>query len=153
MKIGELAGSTGTPVETIRYYERERLLLAPVRSEGNYRVYSNSQAERLVFIRHCRALDMSLEEIRILLRFRDAPERNCDGVNSLLDEHIQHVAMRIEQLQSLEKQLRKLRTQCRKAEAAANCGILDELSRAPGHGKLTSGAHITGAHGRGAKAR
>ena len=53
MKIGELAKATGTPVETIRYYEREALLAAPARSAGNYRVYSEAHAQRLAFIRHC----------------------------------------------------------------------------------------------------
>jgi len=72
MKIGELAQRTNTPVETIRYYEREGLLAEPVRSEANYRVYEDAHAQRLSFIRHCRGLDMTLEEIRVLLRFKDA---------------------------------------------------------------------------------
>lgn len=151
MKIGALAKATGTPVETIRYYEREELLAAPARSEGNYRVYSETQAQRLAFIRHCRSLDMALDEIRALLRFRDAPEENCAGVNALLDEHIGHVAERIMQLQSLEKQLKKLRAECRKAEAAAHCGILGELAKKPAlrHGRAAHGTtHLAGTHQR-----
>ncbi len=88
MKIGELARVTGTPVETIRYYEREGLLAAPARTDGNFRIYEDTHAERLSFIRHCRSLDMSLDEIRILLRFKDAPGANCGDVNTLLDAHI-----------------------------------------------------------------
>jgi DNA-binding transcriptional MerR regulator len=57
MKIGELAKTTHTQVETIRYYEREGLLPETVRTEGNYRVYSPDHATRLSFIRHCRSLD------------------------------------------------------------------------------------------------
>ena len=151
MKIGELAKATGTPVETIRYYEREALLAAPARSEGNYRVYSAAHAQRLAFIRHCRLLDMALEEIRTLLRFRDAPEENCAGVNALLDEHIVHVAERIGELELLQKQLKKLRTQCRKTEAAEHCGILSGLEKQPtlrqahaAHGA----AHLAGTHRR-----
>ena len=128
MKIGELAAATSTPAETIRYYEREGLLAAPARSEGNYRVYGATHVERLTFVRHCRSLDMALDEIRSLLRFRDAPEENCVGVNDLLDQHISHVVTRIVELHALEKQLKKLRARCRKAEAAANCGILEELA-------------------------
>jgi Cd(II)/Pb(II)-responsive transcriptional regulator len=146
MKIGELARSTGTPVETIRYYEREGLLAAPGRTDGNYRVYSASQAERLSFIRHCRALDMSLDEVRVLLRFRDAPEQNCAGVNALLDEHIEHVARRVDELQALESQLQKLRAQCSKAETALECGILGELSRVPASKKEVIGVHVEGVH-------
>ena len=109
MKIGELARVTGTPVETIRYYEREGLLAAPARTDGNFRIYEDTHAERLSFIRHCRSLDMSLDEIRILLRFKDAPGANCGDVNTLLDAHIVHVAARIRELRVLERQLKSLR--------------------------------------------
>ena len=95
MKIGELANMTGVQVETIRHYEREGLLPHTKRSEGNYRVYDESHGQRLSFIRHCRSLDMTLDEIRVLLRFRDAPTENCGEVNALLDEHIGHVALRV----------------------------------------------------------
>ena len=73
MKIGELAKATGTQTETIRYYEREQLLPTAKRTESNYRVYDGSHVERLAFIRHCRSLDMTLDEIRVLLHFKDAP--------------------------------------------------------------------------------
>ena len=128
MKIGELAKATGTQVETVRYYEREGLLPKPLRTEGNYRIYGPSHIERLSFIRHCRSLDMTLDEIRALLRFKDAPAADCGDVNSLLDEHIGHVADRIEELQGLAVQLRELRSQCRTARAGADCGILKGLS-------------------------
>ena len=113
LKIGELAKQTGCLVETIRYYEREGLLLEPARSEGNYRLYTDIHVERLQFIRHCRVLDMTLEEIRNLLRFRDAPDGNCSEVNVLLDEHIEHVSKRIKELRFLQKNLRGLRSRMR----------------------------------------
>ncbi len=128
MKIGELAQATDTPVETIRFYEREDLLPLPERTQNNYRVYGQEHVERLSFIRHCRSLDMALDEIRSLLRFKESPEDNCAGVNDLLDDHIGHVAQRIRELRVLEKQLKSLREQCRNADAGANCGILKELS-------------------------
>lgn len=127
MKIGDLARGADCPVETIRYYEREGLLPAPARSDGNYRLYGAMHLDRLQFIRNCRSLDMTLEEIRSLLRFRDAPEDNCGAVNILLDDHIEHVATRIAELQQLEKQLKALRTQCRKVRATKDCGILSGL--------------------------
>ena len=40
LSIGELARTTGTKVETIRYYERIGLLPAPARTGGNYRAYA-----------------------------------------------------------------------------------------------------------------
>ena len=70
MRIGPLAEATGTPVETIRFYEREGLIPPARRTENNYRLYTAAHAERLAFIRHYRNLDMTLDEIRSLLRLR-----------------------------------------------------------------------------------
>jgi len=147
MKIGELARVTGTPVETIRYYEREGLLAAPPRTEGNFRIYDESHLERLSFIRHCRSLDMALDEVRILLRFKDAPAENCGDVNTLLDAHIGHVTARISELRALERQLKSLRERCNEARDAAHCGILNELSRRPPQGTAIEGGHVHGVHG------
>src|ERR1051326_9573296 len=66
MTIGELARATGCGIETIRYYEHEGLLPRPGRTSGNFRRYGQEHAELLSFIRHCRSLDMALNEIRIL---------------------------------------------------------------------------------------
>lgn len=127
-RIGELAGRAGCTVETIRYYERAGLLTEPRRSEGNYRLYDETQLDRLSFVLRCRSLDMTLDEIRTLLLFCDAPSGSCEGVNDLLDAHIAHVAARVAELGRLEKQLKNLRRQCGKAQQAKDCGILQSLT-------------------------
>lgn len=153
MKIGELAAKTGTQTETIRYYEREGLLPEAGRTESNYRVYGESHVMRLGFIRHCRSLDMTLDEIRTLLSFKDAPQDNCGDVNALLDEHIGHVAVRISELRNLQKELKALREQCGAAREAASCGILNGLETASrkareGDSAGRSRGHLRGAHGK-----
>lgn len=130
MRIGELAKATDTQVETIRYYEREALLPQPGRTEGNYRVYGPEHVERLSFIRYCRSLDMALDEIRALLRMKDSPPQDCSDINALVDEHIKHVAVRIKELKSLQKQLVDLRNSCAGGGAVDECGVLSGLSRA-----------------------
>ena len=148
MKIGELAAVTQTQVETIRYYERAGLLESPRRSEGNYRIYGEAHAQRLSFIRHCRGLDMTLDELRILLRFKDAPTEICLEVNELLDAHIGHVAQRIRELRQLEKQLKSLRKTCLGEQDAQNCGILNELTeiaKTPARLHVREG-HVHGSH-------
>lgn len=147
LTIGALARRAGCPVETIRYYERAGLLPAPARTRGNYRAYGQAHLERLAFIRRCRSLDMSLEEIRVLLRFHDAPEENCTAVNELLDAHIGHVAVRIAELGALERQLKTLRQRCRRARKARSCGILNELAQ-PATAHSSRAGHLPGAHGR-----
>ena len=150
MKISELAAATDTPVDTIRYYEREGLLPPPARGDNNYRHYDAAHAERLTLIRQARGLDMSLQEIRTLLAWRNQPDADCGAANALLDEHIGHIATRIRELRALEKQLKALRAQCRQASDTAHCGILVGLSLAdtgappatPPH------QHIGGTHGR-----
>lgn len=128
MQIGALAKRTGCQVETIRYYEREGLLAEPERSEGNYRLYNAEHVERLIFIRNCRALDMTLDEIRSLLRFKENPRDNCSSVNDLINEHIQHVRTRINALQALEEQLNDLGRRCAVEQAIGDCGILQRLT-------------------------
>lgn len=128
LRIGELAKRTNSTVETIRFYEREGLLPTPLRTDSNYRVYGAEHLERLSLIRHCRSLDMGLDEIRTLLKFRDAPEENCEEVNALLDTHISHVTARIADLRELEKQLKGLRRLCNATNQAKHCAILKDLT-------------------------
>ena len=72
-KIGELSKVTGCSVQTIRHYEKEHLIASAERSEGNFRLYDESAVERLLFIKHCRSLDLSSPEIRQLLALNRSP--------------------------------------------------------------------------------
>jgi Cd(II)/Pb(II)-responsive transcriptional regulator len=145
MRIGDLAQATSTAAETIRFYEREGLLPRAHRSDNNYRVYTEAHAERLAFIRQCRNLDMTLDEVRALLRLREKPSKDCGEVNALLDEHIEHVAQRIRELRALEKDLKLLRARCTSPHTIDDCGILRGLGStdtvAP-----RSRRHVRGAH-------
>ena len=141
MKIGELALAGGCDVQTVRFYERAGLLPKPGRTASNYRTYGPGQVERLQFIRRCRSLDMTLNEIRALVRFVDAPQENCGEVDGVIDEHLQHVERRLSELEALRARLRALRRQCRKVQSAAECGILNRLGKpdSPVRGKQKAG--------------
>lgn len=128
IKIGELANRTGATVETIRYYEKEQLLPEPSRSSGNYRLYNEAHMERLQFILHCRTLDMTLDEVRVLLQYWDEPDKECGNVNSLLDAHIHTVETRMDELEQLKKHLTALRQKCTSEASAKSCGILNTLA-------------------------
>lgn len=130
MKIGELSKLADCPVETIRYYEREGLLPeAPRNLHNNYREYQSKHLERLIFIRRCRALEMSQDEIRLLLVARVEPNASCASVNDLIDRHLLDVRNRINELHVLAEELSHIRSQCGEARAARDCGILQELER------------------------
>jgi Cd(II)/Pb(II)-responsive transcriptional regulator len=128
MRIGELAKQTGCDVETVRYYEKAGMLPEPSRSDSGYRQYMPSHLERLQFIRHCRSLQMSIPDIRVLLDFQAQPTSGCQGVNDLLDHHIELTRVQMQKLQSLEQQLMRLRHQCEEPHLVQECGILQNLS-------------------------
>ena len=134
MRIGELAKTTGIDVETLRYYEHEGLMRPPARLSNGYRAYGQDAIERANFIRHCRALDIGLVDIKRLLDFASKPDADCSDVNYLLDEHLARVRAKLKSLRTLEKQLARLRNQCDADHRAADCGILQELVAAA-HGE------------------
>lgn len=129
MKIGELARRTGCTVETLRFYERRGLLEALSRSESNYRSFDESSVRRIQFIRHCRSLDMGLDEIIQLLATRDAVDADCGSVNTLIDRHIDQVTERITQLTILRNELLQIRGRCNARSRSSDCAILRELSK------------------------
>lgn len=145
MRIGELARRADCPVETVRYYEKEGLLAAPRRSGANYREYGAAHLERLAFIRRCRALDMSLPEIRALLAAIERPGADCAPVDALLDEHIGHVATRIADLSALKEELDAIRAHCAGGQPAKTCGIVTSLSRQTRRRAPRRGSHVRGA--------
>lgn len=128
MKIGELARLAQCSVETVRYYETAGLLPPVARSDSNYRHYGDAHVARLRFIRNCRMLDMSHDEIRALLGLIDQPGNSCSGVNRVLDEHIAHVDTRIRELNQLRKQLAALRQSCDGEHRVIACGIVQGLA-------------------------
>lgn len=127
MRIGELGNSTGVDVETIRYYEKIGLLPSPTRRDNGYRTYGPAHVETLAFIRHCRALDIPLADIRRLLDFVAHPDSDCSDIDRLIDAQLSRVRARLHSMQMLERQLSALRGRCGTSHLAGDCGILHEL--------------------------
>ncbi|MBQ4616622.1 MAG: Cd(II)/Pb(II)-responsive transcriptional regulator [Mailhella sp.] len=126
LKIGDLAKAADIPAVTIRYYEKEGLMRDPERTGSGYRLYSESDVERLHFIRRCRLHGMNLAEIRDLLAFRDDPAPSCDWINALVERHIANVQEQIESLQHLKRHLEALRSTCT-GDHSKGCGIIAKL--------------------------
>lgn len=154
MRIGELGQATGVDSETIRYYERAGLLPAPGRQANGYRTYGAVHLERLAFIRHCRALDMPLADVRRLLDFLDRPRDECADVNRLIDAQLARVRARLKSMRALERQLGQLRARCDAQHASAECGILHDLvTAAQGEGYACAGAATESSKPRAARSR
>jgi DNA-binding transcriptional MerR regulator len=107
-QIKELSARTGVPHKTIRYYE-EIGLLPPARRSGNgFRVYDDTDVERLRFISRARALDFGLDEIAEILAFRERNEPPCKYVMDLMRDQIDKVQERIRSLEQLRDELTAL---------------------------------------------
>lgn len=128
--IGHLAWTTDTKVETIRYYERIGLLPAPERTQGNYRSYTRNHLRRLSFIRRCRDLGFTIEQIRALLDLADQRDRPCEAVDAIAREHLDEVERKIADLTALRCELEDLIGRCRNPGTAAECRIIEALAPA-----------------------
>ena len=124
-QIGEAARLSAVSAANIRYYEKEGLLAPQGRGENSYRHYSAGDVHQLRFIRLCRAMDMSLDEVRTLLGLDLRRKADCATAREALDGHLDHVRERLAQLKSLEKDLLALRNRC--DGHGAHCRIIEAL--------------------------
>lgn len=129
MRISQLAKLTNCPLETIRYYEKNGLLEEPPRTASGYREYQKEHLEQLLFIRHCRSLQMGLQEIRELLCLKKQPKSRCQQVDIMLEQQIERVREQMQALQALEEQLILLRRSCYEPRLIEECGILQGLEK------------------------
>lgn len=128
--IGHLARTTDTKVETIRYYERIGLLPMPERTQGNYRSYTHGHLRRLSFIRRCRDLGFTIEQVRGLLDLAEQRDRSCEAVDVIAREHLGEVERKIADLTALRCELEDLIGRCRNAGTVAECRIIEALAPA-----------------------
>lgn len=111
-RIGAAARKSGVPAASIRHYEQLGLLAPGPRGANGYRCYGAPEVHRLRFIRLCRALDMSLTEVRSLLALDWGNQQDCAAARATLESHLQHVRTRRAELQALEADLLALRERC-----------------------------------------
>ena len=126
IKIGELSNKTGVHIETIRYYERLKLIPEPGRSEAGHRVYNEQHVKRLSFIRRCRNLDFSLKEIRFLLQAAEAENPSCQDVEIFSGKHLSLIQAKIKDLRAMEKTMKNLLSECQ-GNRTPGCPLIDVL--------------------------
>jgi DNA-binding transcriptional MerR regulator len=130
LSIGQLSKATGVKVVTIRYYEQIRLMPAPLRTDGNYRAYKREHLHRLQFIRRCRDLGFTLDQLRDLLRLSTQAGQACAGVDRITDNHLREIESKIADLKKLASELRRIKNRCSGKGTIADCRILEALSPA-----------------------
>lgn len=126
LTIGNLAGKTGTKVQTIRYYEKIGLMKEPGRTAGGQRRYAGADLDRLSFIRHARQLGFSLGTIRELLDLGDHPERPCAAADAIARRQLKQVQQRIARLEALRIELERMIADC-SGGMTAHCRVLEVL--------------------------
>jgi Cu(I)-responsive transcriptional regulator len=135
--IGHAARATGSKAQTIRYYEQIGLLPRPDRSEGNQRLYTRADIDRLGFIRHARDLGFSIEAIREFLQMADRPDLPCAEADAIAFRHLEDVKARIARLQSLQAELERMLRQCA-GGAISDCRVIEVLGD---HGQCAAERH------------
>lgn len=124
--IGDVSTATGVNIETVRYYERIELLPKPDRTSGGNRQYNHDQLKRLAFIKRCRELGFSIQEIRSLLAMTDSKTQTCAEVNKLTTTHLSKVKDKILDLQRMQNLLETMVAQCSCGDVP-ECPIVDTL--------------------------
>lgn len=130
MTIGELAKQAGVNVQTVRYYERVKLLPAAHRwPDSGYRDYDEDALLRLRFIRSAKELGFALREIRELIDLRILPGESCAEVKHLLEEKRAEIDRRIVEMRRLRRVLDKLVDSCRHRRKKTICPALWAIER------------------------
>jgi len=105
MTIGALARRLGVHPRALRYYERIGLLAPATRTDAGYRLYSEQEAERAMFIRQAQTFGLSLDDIAGILAVRDGGAPPCQQVRALAEEHLRALDERIAALLALRASL------------------------------------------------
>ncbi len=131
LTIGKVAARARVTPDTLRYYERERLLSPSGKTAGGYRLYDGEAVRSIQFIRHAQKCGFTLAEIRELLRLRHASVVPCDDVRRRAQEKRLQLAGKIRTMQAMCRTLDGLIAECGDdARATDDCPILSGLERA-----------------------
>lgn len=131
--IGQLASEAGVHADTIRYYERIRILPKPRRNNSGYRVYNLDTVTRIAFIQKAQTLGFSLEEIKDILDLRGTGKFPCDSVIQIAEMRLGDVEQKLATLTvlqgSLKKNIRRWKRQSNNKACAASqfCNLIEEI--------------------------
>jgi len=127
LTIGRVAKLAGVNVETIRYYQRRRLLAEPEKPHMGYRRYPADSVKHIRFIKRAQALGFTLEEIAELLRLEEA--RACAETRALAAHKIELIDQKLTGLTAMRKALAGLVQQCERKQPAKGCPIIEVLEQ------------------------
>ncbi len=125
---GQLAKQANCKVETVHYYEKTGIMPEPGRTEGGHRLYTLTHLKRLNFIRRCRDLGFTIDQVKELLRFIDEPDHYCGEVKAMAMLQAREVQQKIDDLTRLQGALNQMVAQCKGQNYSIDdCPIIDAL--------------------------
>lgn len=142
MQIGEIAKQAGVNVQTVRFYERRKLLPEPVRTESGYREYGSQELKQLHFIRQAQSFGFSLDEIRDIIRSRGRGECPCTDVIAIAERHLDDVTKQIQTLRKFKRELSHAvkdwkKTGKQRLPAGAICSLIERTIETSARKKST----------------
>lgn len=131
LTIGKLAEETGVTADTLRYYEKMKLLAASRRSAAGYRLYNADTVKVVRFIRGAKALNFTLEEIRHLLTINTSDQATCAQMVKHTEEKIAEAENKIRELKTIKRVLTDLVKRCPRDDTPITCcPIMDHIRMA-----------------------
>ena len=130
LTIGKLAKAVGVNIQTIRYYERRKLLRPKAKNQSGYRLYNDEGLRQLQFIKSAQSLGFTLGEIGELLNLRTTPAAGCKDVQSKAQTKLVQVKEKVRELQALARTLQSLIQTCRAGQPTDRCPILKSMENA-----------------------
>ncbi|MEM9771995.1 MAG: heavy metal-responsive transcriptional regulator [Cyanobacteria bacterium P01_D01_bin.73] len=132
LRTGEVAQKFGLSTQTLYFYERIGLIPPPQRSPSGYRLFGDRDVARLGFILRVKALGLSLDEIREILALYDGKSLTCQVIQDRLQQKVQELDQKIQQLQGLRNELAPLVEQCQtylsQSSPSGECSALQDIT-------------------------
>lgn len=123
--IGTLAHAAGVNLETIRFYQRRRLMVLTVRPPGGIRRYGEKDLARVRFIKSSQSLGFSLDEVAELLKLEDGT--HCDEARDLGQRKLANVQEKLVELARIEAVLGALVARCGSVRGDVTCPLISAL--------------------------
>ncbi|WP_246042481.1 MerR family transcriptional regulator [Streptomyces globosus] len=117
MQIGEVAARTELSLRTIRHYEEAGLAGPSARSQGGFRLYTETDVSRLMVIRRMKPLGFTLDQMRDLLDVTDRLDADGDLDPAERETLLERLR---EYEQAATEQVGKLRVRLARAEDFAD---------------------------------
>ncbi len=136
LKIGEVVAELGISADTLRYYEKIKLMTGVQRNGAGVRFYSDKNLSRIKFIKRAQRMGFSLDEISQLLAFREGPQQAKPEIRQLARAKLVDIETHLQDLQTLQNELQLLVNLC--AGSKDGCPIIEGLEDELNQGQTRS---------------